>query len=200
MHDDGPDVATLVAEALQGRHEAWESLVRRYAPLVLSVARRYGLTGHDAQDVAQTVWLRLVEHLGEVREPRALPGWISVTTRNECLRLVGQARRSDPVDALDIGQMVTGAAVDDAEADHEAAERHIALLTAFSELSDRQRDLLLLLMVDPPLPYAAISRRLGIPVGSIGPTRKRALARLRRSAAIAAVWEGPDPVSATTTT
>jgi RNA polymerase sigma factor (sigma-70 family) len=73
------------------------------------------------------------------------------------------------------------------DADLLDAERHEALLTALAELPDRQRSLLLLLIEDPPLPYEEISRRLGIPVGSIGPTRARALARVRSHLAVQAL-------------
>src|SRR5687768_6246105 len=95
------DVTALVRAAGQGDQTAWADLVDRYAPLVASVVHGFRLPPHDAEDVLQTVWLRLVEHLGDLREPRALPMWIITTTRNECLRLLRRGQRSRPFDPLD---------------------------------------------------------------------------------------------------
>jgi RNA polymerase sigma factor (sigma-70 family) len=155
--------------------------VERYAPLVGSVIVKHRLYGADAEDVAQTVWLRLVEHLRDLREPRALPMWLITISRNECLRVLKASRRLQPVDPTrdtealhDPGTVAAGP--DQGLLD---GERHQRLLAAFAELSDRHRELLLLLTADPPIPYTEISRRLGVPVGSIGPTRARALRRLR---------------------
>ncbi len=81
---DSSDVSRLVRASADGSTEAWSALVHRYAPLVMAVARSYQLTAADAQDVSQTVWLRLVEHLANLREPEALPGWLVTTTQREC--------------------------------------------------------------------------------------------------------------------
>jgi RNA polymerase sigma factor (sigma-70 family) len=184
LDDDEPTVTTLVAAALEGDEVAWSQLVDRYTPLMVSVLRRYGLSQADVEDVSQIVLLRLVEHLGELREPRALPSWLLVTTRNECIRLLRSRRRVVPVAATD-----DRAAVDrNAEEPDERlmrAELSQAVLEALAELSERDRTLLLLLSADPPLPYKEIARRLGMPVGSIGPTRARALDKLRSSSALA---------------
>jgi len=187
---DGPDLPELVAEAGRGRQEAWELLVRRFAPLVMAVCRQCGLARHDAEDVMQTVWLRLVEHLTDVREPRALPGWIKVTTRHESLRQASRSRRTGPVDALVVAELIADRS-DPADVDLIAAERHTALLEAMAELPENQRRLLELLTIDPPLPYSEIAVRLGIPIGSIGPTRNRALQRLRRNPILDATSERP---------
>jgi RNA polymerase sigma factor (sigma-70 family) len=187
---DGPDLPELVAEAGRGRQEAWELLVRRVAPLVMAVCRQCGLARHDAEDVMQTVWLRLVEHLTDVREPRALPGWIKVTTRHESLRQASRSRRTGPVDALVVAELIADRS-DPPDVDLIAAERHTALLEAMAELPENQRRLLELLTIDPPLPYSEIAVRLGIPIGSIGPTRNRALQRLRRNPILDATSERP---------
>jgi RNA polymerase sigma factor (sigma-70 family) len=187
---DGPDLPELVAEAGRGRQEAWELLVRRFAPLVMAVCRQCGLARHDAEDVMQTVWLRLVEHLTDVREPRALPGWIKVTTRHESLRQASRSRRTGPVDALVVAELIADRS-DPPDVDLIAAERHTALLEAMAELPENQRRLLELLTIDPPLPYSEIAVRLGIPIGSIGPTRNRALQRLRRNPILDATSERP---------
>src|SRR5215468_8114196 len=82
--DDGSSVAGLVARARKGDKQAWDALVERYAPLVWSICRRHRLDGADADDVGQSVWLKLVEHLDRIRDPAALPGWLATTTRREC--------------------------------------------------------------------------------------------------------------------
>ena len=88
----------LVAAAVGGSGAAWTALIARFAPLVAAMTHRYHLTPSDADDVAQTVWLRLVEHLKDLREPRALPGWIRTTTRNEALRVLSAGNRVEVVD------------------------------------------------------------------------------------------------------
>ena len=178
---DTSTVTALVAAAGEGDAGAWKALVERYAPLVGSVIVRHRLYGADAEDVAQTVWLRLVEHLRDLREPRALPMWLITISRNECLRVLKASRRLQPVDPTLEGEALHDRQPEVAGPDQALldGERHQRLLAAFAELSDRHRELLLLLTADPPIPYTEISRRLGVPVGSIGPTRARALHRLR---------------------
>jgi len=184
-------VPRLVAAAVNGEAAAWHALVARYTPLLLSVVRRHRLQDDDAEDVVQTVWLRLVEHLGELREPAALPGWILTTSRHECLRIIRGRRvmpSSDPFGHRGAaGAEVVEETLDATMLD---AERHEALLAAVAELPDRQRELLTLLIEDPPVPYEEVSARLGIPVGSIGPTRARALARVRAHPAVSALLDG----------
>ncbi|MGY1650321.1 RNA polymerase sigma factor [Geodermatophilus sp. SYSU D01119] len=188
MEADGDEdaVAALVARALAGESPAWDRLVERFTPLVLSIVRRNRLQDAEAQDVVQTVWLRLVEHLGAVREPRALPGWIATTTRNECHH-VSRGRPAVPSADLDAHGPVDGSPGPDRALLE--GERHEALLAALAELPERQRRLLLLLIEDPPLPYEEISRRLGMPIGSIGPTRARAIARIRSHGAVRGLLE-----------
>ena len=192
--DDAYPIAALVAAAAHGDHDAWTSLVSRYTPLVASVIRGYRLAAYDAEDVGQTVWLRLVEHLGELREPRALPMWIVTTTRNECLRVLRTGRRTYPIDFTEergVLEELNGVAPDDRLLQ---AERQQMLLAAFAALPEQQRQLMLLLITDPPTSYAEISRRLDIAVGSIGPTRARALQRLREYPSIAE-WRYSEPTS-----
>ena len=184
-------VAELVHAATRRDRAAWDELVLRFNPLVVSVASRFRLSEHDAADVSQTVWLRLVQHLSSLREPAALPGWIVTTTRNEALRVVRIRQRSGSFDPLLDPPRSKGPGEERREIDEDliSTERHEALLAAFAELSTRHRELLTLLLTDPPVSYAEISRRLEIPIGAIGPTRARALQRLRRSPALAALLE-----------
>jgi RNA polymerase sigma factor (sigma-70 family) len=186
--DDEGSVSDLVAAALDGDHTSWNRLVERYTPLVLSIVRRHRLQGSDAEDVVQTVWLRLVEHLGGIRQPAALPGWIVTTARNECLHVIRTAKQVAPTDLGEQG-WPEGSGDPAIDTDLLEAERHQALLIALAELPDRQRGLLLLLIEDPPLSYEEISRRLGLPIGSIGPTRARALARIRAHQTVQALLD-----------
>jgi RNA polymerase sigma factor (sigma-70 family) len=183
--DAGTDAVTALVEAArQDDPEAWHRLVDRYAPLIAAVVRGFRLQSSDAEDIVQTVWMRLYEHLHELREPRALPRWVVTTTRNECLRLLRTTQRVHPVDPTG-GPEALDCAVATAVEDHILeVERHEVLLAAIAQLPDQQRTLLLLLVADPPVPYREISRRTGIPSGGIGPTRARALRRLRESAEV----------------
>ena len=184
---DDSVVFDLVACARSGDKQAWDALVERYAPLIWSICRKYRLDRADADDVSQSVWLHLVDHLGKIREPAALAGWLATTTRRECGRLVRTARRPHTVVyALDAENMAD-AHSDVAEQEVLAAERHAALRAAFAALHPAAQQLIILLVADPPVPYAEISATLAMPIGSIGPTRSRCLDRMRRHSAIAAL-------------
>ena len=189
---DDPVVIDLVARARDGDTRAWDALVERYAPVIWSICRQYRLGRDDADDVGQNVWLRLVDHLDNIREPAALPGWLATTARRECGHLVRAARGPHtaryPLDAETIPDEQAGAA----EQELLAAERHAALRQAFADLPPDGQRLIALLIGDPPVPYLEVSAQLGIPIGSIGPTRRRYLDRMRRHPAIAALI-GADP-------
>jgi len=177
--NDAPTVADLIADATRGEQGAWNALVDRYMPLVYSVIRGYRMGDADAQDVSQTLWLRLVEHLTDIREPRALPAWIVTTTRHEAVRVLKSHGRMLPVDPLTNGLEPQDVEPDDLDQDLTRAERHQVLRDGLAELTPQDRELIDLLIADPPVPYLEISRRLGIPIGSIGPTRARCLNKLR---------------------
>lgn len=181
---DDQQVFDLVARARGGEQEAWDEIVERYAPLVWSVCQRHGLVWADADDVGAAVWLRLVERLDTIREPAALPGWLATTTRHECLRVIRAKNRELPVDDNDT---LAGDADPAADAWLLKQERLIALRIAFSDLPERCRRLLTLLFAEPVAPYDEISDSLEMPVGTIGPTRQRCLAKLRSNPALAAV-------------
>ncbi len=178
----------LVRAAASGDAGAWQAIVDRYGPLIMGVLRRYGLSRADAADVNQTVWLRLVEHLDRIREPEALPGWIAQTTRHECLRLIRADRRTELYDPL---TAAFGATVADLDEPLLAAERRQALRDAYADLPERCRGLIALLLADPPLSYEEIGDRLGVPVGSVGPTRGRCVHKLRACPALAALAAPP---------
>lgn len=181
---DDQSVVDLVVNARNGDQFAWDQIVERYAPLVWAMCQRFRLSRADADDVGACVWLRLVERLDTIRQPAALPGWLATTARNECLRVVRVKARETPVDDH---ERISADTDPSADSWLLAQERLIALRTAFAGLSERCRRLLELLFADPPTPYDEVSHVLGIPVGTIGPTRQRCLGKLRASPALAAL-------------
>jgi RNA polymerase sigma factor (sigma-70 family) len=180
MRDD-PTVVALVHRARAGDQGARDEIVERYAPLVWAICRRYRLSPADIDDVGQSVWLRLVEHLPELREPAALPGWLATTTERECLRVARLGQRQERFERVPGTELAAPPGRSPTIEDEVlAAERNATLREAFAQLPPRCRELLSLLMGDPPVPYGEISALLGIPVGGIGPTRARCLDKLRR--------------------
>jgi RNA polymerase sigma factor (sigma-70 family) len=180
-------VTGLVTRARNGDRQAWDQMVDRYVPLVWSICRRHRLEAADAQDAAQSVWLNLVDHLDSLRDPAALPGWVATTTRRECGRILRAARSPGNAAYALADQTIPDEHAGAAEQDLLAAERHAALREAFGQLPRGCQQLLALLTADPPVSYAEISVRLGVPVGSIGPTRLRCLDTLHRHPAITAL-------------
>ena len=180
MRDD-PVVIALVRRAATGDQAAWYEIVDRYAQLVWSICVRFGLSSEDIDDVSQSVWMLLVESIGDLREPAALPGWLAKTTKNECLRVLRVTHRHAHAGLPSEDQMPVdpdAVVIDD---EILRAERDAALRAAFAELPPRCRELLSMLMRDPPCRYEDISATLDIPVGTIGPVRGRCLDRIRRS-------------------
>ena len=177
----------LVTRARNGDKQAWDTLVERYVPLIWSICRRYRLGDADADDVGQSVWLRLANQLDKIRDPAALPGWLATTTRRECGRVLRTARGPRAAGYPLAAENMPGEQGVTAEQELLVAETHAALREAFGQLPPRCQQLITLLTEDPPMPYAEISARLGIPVGSIGPTRRRCLDKLRCHPAITAL-------------
>jgi RNA polymerase sigma factor (sigma-70 family) len=173
-----PDIAGLVRGAAAGDRRAWERLVDQYARLIWSITAEFKLAESDAADVAQTTWLRLLEHIDRIEYPDRVGSWLAATARNECLRSLATRKRL--VLARD-EEVLSGVAATGPEVDERilAHERDQVVRDALSRLPQRWQRLLELLMADPPTSYADISDELGLPVGSIGPTRGRCLAQLR---------------------
>jgi RNA polymerase sigma factor (sigma-70 family) len=176
------DVVTLVARAMNGDQLAWQHIVLRFEPLVQSICRRFGLAGTDTDDVSGSVWFRLVTHLTDIREPAALPGWLKTTAQRECLTLLRTRVREIPIEDLE----VTAPGETAPYSRLLVEERRAALRKAFARLSSRDQKLLAMLFAAPPRSYERISAVLGMPIGAIGPTRQRCLARLRSSPELAA--------------
>jgi RNA polymerase sigma factor (sigma-70 family) len=171
------ETAQLLLAAATGESAAWDELVERYARLVWAVARGFALSAADAADVSQTTWLRLVEHLDKLREPEHLGGWLATTARHECLRVLRRNGREivgfDADLDFEAGEPTPEAVVLDTERDR-------LLWRSLGEISQRCQVLLRALATAPPPSYQDISAALGMPVGSIGPTRARCLDSLKR--------------------
>lgn len=175
--------ADLVAFAKGGDARAWDALVERFAPLIWSICRKYQLDRTDAEDVAQNVWMIFVNHLESIRDSTALAGWLATITRRQCFKVL-RATCKVPANGK-APEEIPAESAEPAESELLLAERSAALHEAFCRLPLSSQRLLALLIADPPIPYAEISARLGIPIGSIGPSRRRCLEKLRRDPAIA---------------
>jgi RNA polymerase sigma factor (sigma-70 family) len=182
---ESDEITNLVQRARAGDQAAWNAIVDEYANLVGWVVRSYRLGASQAADAAQTTWLRLIEHLDSVREPDRLGGWLSTTARRVCLEIMRQSRREYLVDSCEDqaeAETAIGRYQDVAEDGPEARtirqDQQRVVRGVLATFSDRDRTLLELLASDD-LSYKGISERLGMPIGSIGPTRARLLVRLR---------------------
>jgi RNA polymerase sigma factor (sigma-70 family) len=177
--DDGvSEVARLVRRAAEGDRRAWERLVDQFERLIWAITRDFKLAESDAADVFQATWLRLFEHIDRIEYPDRVGSWLAATARHECLRVM--AARKKVVLVQDDG-VLKDPATHQPEIDERllADERAQAVRAALARLPWRWQRLVELLMADPPASYAEISDQLGLPVGSIGPTRGRCLDRLR---------------------
>jgi RNA polymerase sigma factor (sigma-70 family) len=179
-------VASLVAAAARGDQRAWDVLFKQFDAMLRRVTRGFRLTSHQADDVVQETWMRLVRHLHRLENPSAVGAWLATTARRESLRMLQRTVHEVTTDEL-IG-------IDepdpDADADPDAlgaeGPREI-VRSALDALPPRERALLEMLHGEPAPSYEHVAGELGIPVGSIGPTRARALARLRRHPRLAAL-------------
>ena len=170
--------AGLLAAAAVGDQRAWNALVERYNGLAWSIARGYRLSGDDAADVVQAAWVKLVEHIDRIEDPERLASWLATTVRRECLQVIRRtARQRRAPDCEPLEQLPdTGPELDESLL---VEERDAALWRTLAALSERCQLLLRVLMASPPPAYAEVAAALDMPVGSIGPTRRRCLERLR---------------------
>ena len=175
------DLADLVRRAADGEQPAWDALVDRFTPLLWSVGRAHRLDREAAADVVQMTWLRLLENLGRIRTPEALPGWLATTARHECLAVLRRSGRELPGWEVDVD--VPDTVSDDVDALLLADERNTTLWRCFNGLTERCRRLLRVVVTVEKASYAEVAEALGLPVGSIGPTRMRCLDRLRAALA-----------------
>lgn len=171
------EMTSLVTSAALGSELAWERLVREFSGLLWAVTRTFRLSDADAGDVVQATWVRLVEHLNRLAEPARVGAWLATTARRECLRVLRDRQRQVVTDEDPRQEDQT-----DLPPDNQLliAERDQALWQGFARLRTSDQALLRLLIAEPRPAYEEISAALEIPIGSIGPTRARALERLRR--------------------
>lgn len=183
MSCDSAELERMVAAAAQSSSWAWTALMDRFGARVCSVARRHGLSAHDVDDVAQATWMCLFEHIGEIREPRAIGSWLATTARHKSLRVLHAKVREQPTE----DEHMQLAAIEPVNEQRlVAAEQRSALLASLERLTERQCALMRSLLAEPAPRYAQLSQSLGMPQGSIGPTRHRCLERLRSDESLAA--------------
>lgn len=186
--------AELVRAAAVGDAQAWEELVDAYVGLIWKITSSHRLRPGDAADVSQTTWLRLLESIDKVQDPSRVGAWLATTARRECLRVLGQGKRFVLVgeDSDFDGDVGSAPEVDAALL---AYERDDEVREAVSRLPERCQQLLGLLMMDPPPSYEEIAASLGMPIGSIGPTRGRCLKRLAEMLGREGIGEGANLIS-----
>ena len=176
QRDDDDALERLVARASAGDERAWETLVERFGASLRATTRAYRLRHHDAEDVMQTAWLRLLTHIEQVREPARLGAYLRTTARHEGLRFLRREQRERLALAQHAGCEVPG---DDGLDEHILrSERGRTLHAAVGSLPASQRRIIELMLAAPALSYDELSAALEIPQGSIGPLRGRGLSRL----------------------
>jgi RNA polymerase sigma factor (sigma-70 family) len=183
---DPADLTLLVQAASEGNQDAWNVLVERFAATVWAIARGHRLNAADSADVFQTTWLRLVEHLDRIEQPERVGAWIGTTARRECLRVLRIAGRQVP-SGEDFDVLPDPSTSRSPDRDIIAGERSRIINHLVERLPVRSQLLLRLLSAESPLSYRDISEALSMPIGSIGPTRARALEQLRRLATASGV-------------
>jgi RNA polymerase sigma factor (sigma-70 family) len=176
----------LVSRARDDDNQAWSELIRRYNALLFWTARRCGLATEDAADAVQLTWLKCWEHLSQLNDVEHLASWLITICRRESIRLASRMLRDQPVEAIDrvADRAAAGGwpqATPSAEVDDrlELAWHTEVLRSAVATLPIRERRLVEILLEPDPMSYRQIGRRLGMPIGSIGPVRQRALHRLQ---------------------
>lgn len=172
MHRSDPD---LIKACQRGDRSAWEQLVDQYGRLVYSIPRRYGFDDADTDDVFAAVWSTAFKSLDGLRDDTKVSAWLITTTHRECWR-IGRKRGTY--------QHLDAAIPDVAQPDPQQAEkweRQHAVRSALRSLGGRCEELLTALFLDQggENRYEIIAQRLGMPVGSIGPTRSRCFRKLQ---------------------
>lgn len=188
MRLEPEQAADLVERVRGGDQHAWDALVDAYVGLIWAITRNYRLSLSDAADVSQTTWLRLVEHIDRLQDPGRVGAWLATTARRECLRVLRLTGRQvlvtddNDLDRRDPEEVPVDFLLLQREQGEEV-QRAMALLP------ERCQQLLRILLVDDAPSYEEVSAALGMPIGSIGPTRGRCLEKLRLLLAAPA----PDP-------
>jgi RNA polymerase sigma factor (sigma-70 family) len=176
-------VAGLAMEAASGCETAWRDLIARFDPMLRGIVRGYRLDEADVADVVQTTWIRAYRNLDRLNDPGAIGGWLAVTARREALRALQRGVREFPAEEPQPADET--AETDTPETRTLDRERRAAVRAAVGRLPGRQRLLMTTMLRRPSASYDELSTELGMPMGSIGPTRERALSRLRQDQALA---------------
>jgi RNA polymerase sigma factor (sigma-70 family) len=186
--DDDP--GELVRRIRAGDGPAWSELVDRYEPMLRRLTRQYRLSGQDADDTVQVTWLRCLEHIDQLASADRVGAWLATICRRECLRLATKGRREVALGEPAVTRLIdSGHEEIDPGVEMARRDEHARLSLAITALPERQRSVLLELVRREGQSYLDLSRRLGLPVGSIGPTWQRALARLRQDPRLADLCE-----------
>jgi len=183
--DRAARMADLLSAARAGSEDALGQIVNELSPLLWQVARSAGLSQGDAEDVLQTVWMRLITHLDGIHDAGALTGWLVTTTKREAWRVRAAGRKLLPADQDVFADLPDKGPGSEEQVIFEDQRRE--LWAAIGMLSRRCQELLRIMAFAPRPDYATVAAALGMRVGSIGPTRGRCLAKLR-----ALLAGGPD--------
>ena len=178
-------MADLLSAARAGNEDSLGQIVNELSPLLWQVARSAGLSQSDAEDVLQTVWIRLITHLDSIHDAGALTGWLVTTTKREAWRVRAAGRKQLPADQDVFADLPDKGPGSEEQVILEDQRRE--LWAAIGMLSRRCQELLRIMAFAPRSDYATVAAALGMRVGSIGPTRGRCLAKLR-----ALLAGGPD--------
>jgi RNA polymerase sigma factor (sigma-70 family) len=187
------ELADAVARAATGDSTAWNELVRRYTYLLRSIGSGFRLSTGDTEDAAQMTWLALIRNIHKLHDPDALSGWLTTTMRRNCLQILRHRRHE-----LLEGDWSRWLVADEQEAVDDRllnAERSRILWDSVDRLPDRQRDLVRVLFAGDERPYAEVATSMSMAQGAIGPTRQRALRRLRKMLASTGVRRHGGPVT-----
>jgi RNA polymerase sigma factor (sigma-70 family) len=185
MHAEGGtrSLAELAANAFSdyrdGRPEGMAELVDSTTALLWHTARAQGLSSAQAEDVVQSTWLSLVQHASGISDPGGVLKWLLTTTRREAWAVSKRSRREDVRE--DIGDAISDVpTTGDEPADAVVrSQEQGTLWRHFKDLPERCQQLLRVIALAERPDYAQVAEALGMPVGSIGPTRGRCLAKLR---------------------
>jgi RNA polymerase sigma factor (sigma-70 family) len=179
--DEDDPLPGRVRAAAAGDAQAWDQLVDQFGGLIWSVCRAHRLSDGDTADVTQLTWLRLLENLDRIRDPRKLGGWLVTTCRRECLAVLRRSRATIAT-ADDFIERVLGES-DAPDQRILESEEYASLWQAFHRLSEWCQQVLRALIVEPedgPPSYRLVAERLQTKAGSLGPTRSRCLTQLRK--------------------
>jgi RNA polymerase sigma factor (sigma-70 family) len=159
------------------RTENFDEIIETYRGMLCAIGHQFRLTPEEREDATQSTWLQLFRNIDQIRDPDRIGGWLATTMRRQCIATRRRRYHENPMSDLpETAEDTPGSDVVDAVVQRHAVKR---LHEAVARLPERERRLIRL-QLDPAQPgYTEISRSLGMPIGSIGPIRGRALRKLR---------------------